>query len=67
MQHIFQDHRVYRGGNTAQQVFMCLHPHGWLDGSVEVVPGVHVGGVGAAIKAVHSGKLDPKAFKFFSG
>jgi hypothetical protein len=50
-----------------QQVFTCVHPHGWLEGSAEVVPGIHTGGMPAAIEAVQSGKVDPRGFKFFSG
>jgi putative AlgH/UPF0301 family transcriptional regulator len=50
----------------AVQVFQLLHGHP-LDGSVEVVPGVRLGGEAAAVAEVAAGKVSAADFRFFSG
>jgi len=66
MQAAFADNRVYAGGYTRQDIFQLLHSHR-LDGSVEVIPGVYLGGEAEAVVAVRDGKLPSSDFKFFSG
>jgi putative AlgH/UPF0301 family transcriptional regulator len=38
-----------------------------LDGSVEVIPGVYLGGEAEAVAAVNKGNSPASDFKFFSG
>ncbi|GBF90268.1 transcriptional regulator [Raphidocelis subcapitata] len=66
LQEVFADSRVYCGGFLAQQVIHVLHGHK-LAGSMEVVPGVYVGGENEAVARVAGGKLPASDFKFFSG
>lgn len=48
------------------QVFHVVHGHN-LEGAMEVVPGVYVGGETAAVNAVRDGLIPVGDFKFFSG
>ena len=44
-----------------------MHGHRQLEGAVEIVPGVFLGGEAAATDAVRTGALTAATFKFFSG
>lgn len=66
MQTVFQDNRVYAGGDRAQQLIHIMHGHR-LEKSVEVVPGVFMGGEAAASRLAAEGALDRSGFKFYMG
>lgn len=66
MQSAFSKNVVYCGGETAQNVLHLLHGHN-LPGSVEVVPGIRLGGQTAASEEVNGERLPDSEFKFFSG
>jgi putative AlgH/UPF0301 family transcriptional regulator len=57
---------AYISAPCAVQVFQLLHGHP-LEGSVEVVPGVRLGGEAAAVAEVAAGNLSAADFRFFSG
>lgn len=49
-----------------EQVFHVLHGHN-LEGSLEVAPGVYVGGEAAAVTAVRERLIPAADFKFYCG
>ncbi|CAG9465540.1 unnamed protein product [Pedinophyceae sp. YPF-701] len=63
----FADNRVYCGGLRGQQAMHFLHGHGDLEGSLEIVPGVYIGGLSAAAQDVVDGKKRASDFRFICG
>ena len=59
----FANNLLYLGGDVGRGMTQVLHTHGKLAGAEQVVPGVYMGGVDAARKAVRREKLDSKSFK----
>lgn len=63
----FADATLHLGGDVERSSLHVLHPVASLQGSLEVVSGVRVGGVDAAARAVRSGEADADDFKFYHG
>lgn len=53
----FADSRIYCGGFTGQQLVTMMHGHRRLQGALEVVPGIYIGGGEAAVAEVATGGL----------
>jgi hypothetical protein len=54
---------LYVGGDVGGGEITLLHTRGELEGCVEVVRGVHVGGIQAARRAVAAGTASPSDFR----
>ncbi len=57
MRDAFADSRIYCGGFTGQQIVTVMHGHRRLQGAMEVVPGIYIGGGDAAMAEVATGGL----------
>ncbi|KAL4440337.1 hypothetical protein ABPG75_003338 [Micractinium tetrahymenae] len=63
----FADSRIYCGGYTGQRIVTVMHGHRRLQGALEVVPGICIGGGEAAVAEVATGGLQQIDFRFFCG
>ncbi|PSC71868.1 transcriptional regulator [Micractinium conductrix] len=63
----FAESRIYCGGFNAQQIVTLLHGQRKLEGALEIVPGIFIGGQEAASAEVLTGGLKQTDFRFFMG
>lgn len=63
----FGDSTLYLGGDVERSSLHVIHGVPDLEGSLEVVSGVRVGGVDAAAAAVREGRASASDFKFLHG
>ena len=59
----FAENPLYLGGDVGRGITQVMHPHGRLKNVEEIIPGLYLGGVDAATKAVRKEQLDPLSFK----
>lgn len=57
--------RLHLGGDVGKQALQLLHPFN-VPGSVQIVRGVHLGGVEAASQLRRQGKAAPEDFKWYT-
>jgi putative AlgH/UPF0301 family transcriptional regulator len=67
VQATFKDNRLYCGGYTSQHVIFLIHGSKLVGGSVEISPGIFMGGELAAASEVVAGRMRAADFKFFAG
>jgi putative AlgH/UPF0301 family transcriptional regulator len=63
----FADERLYCGGFDDQATVTMLHGRSGLLGADEIVPGMHLGGAGAAAALVAAGVISPSDCRFMAG
>lgn len=62
----FDSCRLFAGGDVGDGTLQMVHTKEALEGAVEVVKGVHMGGIEAARQAVASGEAQPEEFRWFA-
>jgi len=62
----FADNALYFGGDVGDGTVSFLHGSGKVAGSVEVLPGVYLGGYESACELVKEGEVDASECKFFA-
>lgn len=62
----FADSTLYLGGDVGKSTLNILHSHGELEGAVEIVNGVYIGGFEAAKEAVVNGTAKAEDFRWFT-
>lgn len=67
VQETFKDNRLYCGGYSSQHIIFLIHGSKLIGGSVEIAPGIFMGGELAAAAEVAAGRMRTVDFKFFAG
>ncbi|KAK9816049.1 hypothetical protein WJX74_001374 [Apatococcus lobatus] len=62
----FAECPLYLGGDVGRGITQVMHSHGRLKDVEEIIPGLYLGGVDAATRAVRKEQLDPLSFKWFT-
>lgn len=63
----FRDSALFCGGPVALENLLVLHNNDDAEGSLEIIKGVHTGGLQSVVKAVTSGAMDVSRAKFVAG
>lgn len=62
----FKDNVLHLGGDVGDNTIHMLHNCAILEDSLEVMPGMYMGGYEAATQAVRNGQVEPSSFKWFT-